>query len=146
MGAIVQEVLRAADHFGFRLQVLDADQTAPLWHRLAQRFGEPGRGRRLWEQLSQRAAVQDPDAWCWIANFLSDEPVLMLFDPSDEVVGVRFAHGSQVVPVLAESFGFEFYVTNEQLEFLLCFNHHDFLIAAGSAKAWLENVQLKPPT
>jgi hypothetical protein len=47
------------------------------------------------------------------------------------------ARRRDAVAVLAESTGFEFYLTDIDATFLLCFNHHDFLIAAGDARPWL---------
>ncbi len=31
----------------------------------------------------------------------------------------------------------EFYLTNTLTDYLLCFNHHDYLIACGRAREWL---------
>lgn len=36
-------------------------------------------------------------------------------------------------------FNVEFYVTNKNNEYLLCFNHHDVLIACGDATEWIKN-------
>lgn len=40
--------------------------------------------------------------------------------------------------MLSETWGFEFYVTNEQASFLFCFSHHDILYACGDVKIWLK--------
>jgi hypothetical protein len=50
--------------------------------------------------------------------------------------------GKVVVSLLSECFGFVFYVTNERLEFILSQNDHDYLLGAGTARAWVES--LKP--
>ncbi len=49
----------------------------------------------------------------------------------------ELAHGRDAVAILEECTGFEFYLTNVEAKFLVCFNHHDFLIAAGDAAPWL---------
>lgn len=49
----------------------------------------------------------------------------------------EFTHRRDIVAVLAECTGFEFYLTDVEATFLLCFNHHDVLIAAGDARPWL---------
>lgn len=36
-----------------------------------------------------------------------------------------------------------FYLTNASTDYLLCFNHHDYLIACGAAREWVVNYQ--PP-
>ena len=44
---------------------------------------------------------------------------------------------SKLSLLLGETYPFEVYLTDELVDFVLCFNHHDYLIATGRAKAWL---------
>lgn len=37
-------------------------------------------------------------------------------------------------------FGFEFYITNFETEYVICFNHHDCLLGCGTAKKWVESL------
>jgi hypothetical protein len=57
----------------------------------------------------------------------------MFFNLPDEKAAFTFNKGDDVVSVLSETYGFEFYLTNRCAEYLICFNHHDVLIACGSA-------------
>ncbi|MEO6457793.1 MAG: hypothetical protein ABIO92_05915 [Chloroflexia bacterium] len=50
---------------------------------------------------------------------------------------IEFEQGTQISRVLGECFNFEFYVTNPEVEYILCHNHHDFLVATGTATSWL---------
>ncbi len=44
---------------------------------------------------------------------------------------------SKLSLLLGETYPFEVYLTDELVDFVLCFNHHDYLIATGRAKEWL---------
>ena len=61
----------------------------------------------------------------------------MFFNESDEKKSFLFKNGDDLVAVLGETYGFEFYVTNKEKSYLLVFNHHDILMACGDAKNWL---------
>ncbi|HSS47938.1 MAG TPA: hypothetical protein VLX28_03225 [Thermoanaerobaculia bacterium] len=76
-----------------------------------------------------------------MADFLDTTPALLLFDPHDEKVSFDFDSGVDIPRVIEGCFGFEFYVTDRQTSFLICFNHHDFLIGAGRAKAWVAGIK-----
>ncbi|EKQ50589.1 MULTISPECIES: DUF6756 family protein [unclassified Clostridium] len=94
--------------------------------------------RYLWEGFINEVSVQDKDAWQWIDKFIDNSEAIMFFNPLDEKRAFLFSNGKDVVETLSETYGFEFYLTNRTLDYLLCFNHHDVLIANGSAKEWLE--------
>ena len=49
--------------------------------------------------------------------------------------------GDALVRLLGDLPPMEFYLTNAATEYLLCFNHHDYLIACGSAREWLATYQ-----
>lgn len=35
-------------------------------------------------------------------------------------------------------FNIEFYLSNRETQYLLCYNHHNILLSSGDAKQWLE--------
>ena len=73
----------------------------------------------------------------WIGEFAATQPTVMLFQPENELAMIEFRHGSDIGAVLGECFGFEFYLTSHTLDYFLVFNHHDCVVAAGSARDWL---------
>ena len=46
--------------------------------------------------------------------------------------------------LLGETTGFEFYVTDADASYLVCFNHHDFLVCLGDARGWLKGLLHDP--
>ncbi len=61
----------------------------------------------------------------------------MFVPPHLESRAFAFECGRDIASVLAECFGFVVYIVGSDLEYLLCFNNHDYVIAAGAAKSWL---------
>lgn len=96
------------------------------------------RGRCLWEKLIDFEVVQDPAAWRIIKEFVKKDNCLVFFDEEDDKKMLEFHTGEDLNFMLSETWGFEFYVTNEQASFLFCFNHHDILYACGTAGIWLK--------
>jgi len=136
-GRLVKEVLIAANEIGAQVAVLPKDSSKALHEELLTRFSIRKSMTRIWEGMANAAVVRDPNGWRLISEFLKEAPVIMLFDIVDDSGALRFERGSDVTQVLAASVGFEFYLTNDSIEYILAFNHHDFLIGDGSARQWI---------
>jgi hypothetical protein len=96
----------------------------------------------MWENLLDSASVQNPDGWQWISDFVGSRRCVLLFDAAEEVEMLDVPSGEALENLLANSYHFEFYVTDGDASYLICFNHHDMLICCGSARAWLEGLDL----
>lgn len=95
-------------------------------------------GMRLWETPLDCVYVQNSDAWEWITDFVAERDCVLLFDFFEEVEMFHVPSGLALDTVLANSYHFEFYVTDMDATYLIGFNHHDFLVCCGTAKAWLK--------
>lgn len=96
-------------------------------------------GARIWESSEEAASVHNRDAWGWVSEFVDSRSCVLLFDAVEEEEMFDVPSGRALERLLANSHGFEFYVTDREVSYLICFNHHDVLICWGSAKDWLEN-------
>ena len=70
----------------------------------------------------------------------------MFFNEDEDQAMFHFADGAEVVPVLEECTPFEFYLTDDSAAYLICFNHHDVLLATGTAAPWLEQRSTQRPS
>ena len=86
----------------------------------------------MWERLNNFYSIKDSNAWLWIDKILNDGSVIMFLDLDNEPLAFKLNSAKDVLSILSESIGFEFYLTNEKSDYLLCLNHHDYLIATGS--------------
>jgi hypothetical protein len=82
-------------------------------------------------------SFQDVDGWRQISFFPGDRACVVFWEPGTEKRALRFGSRSDLVAVLDECHRSEFYVTDDEVTYLLCFNHHDYLIGQGLAASWV---------
>jgi hypothetical protein len=124
---------------GLEFDILTPIEAKRFHQGLLARFGSSKAGGwPLWDGPSDFASVQDDLAWRWIGDWIENESCVLLWDPAYERRALRLAKGRSLTGLLEEMYGTEFYVTDESISYMICFNHHDYLIAAGRAKSWLE--------
>ena len=53
----------------------------------------------------------------------------------------KIKNGNDLYYLLSETSGFEFYITDFNYSYLICFNHHDILYGCGRAKEWIAGLR-----
>lgn len=115
----------------------DSESRATL-SALTTSYAAAGRGP-LWERLRDAESLQSRDGWKH-AGFL-DEPARLLVFQGNRVFGYRLRRATDLPKLLEECYGFEFYVTDDEVTYVVVFNHHDMLIGAGRAAAWVRSLR-----
>jgi len=138
---VVDEIRRAATELDVPVEELSADQIMELRDALGQVYGSGG-GPLTFETMTGKASRQKEDGYLDLAGFLRSGPHTLFYDSPGfaDQAGVRFADGAGVSPVLAECFGFPFYVTDEEHTFVVGMNDHDYLIGVGTAAPWVASL------
>lgn len=95
----------------------------------------------LWEKLIHYEALQDAQAWSYIKDFVEDNNCIMFFNQEEEKEMFLIQSGEDLNYTLSETYGFEFYITNKQCSYLLCFNDHDILYGCGIAEKWIKKMK-----
>ncbi|MBL9162647.1 MAG: hypothetical protein JNL18_07955 [Planctomycetaceae bacterium] len=103
---------------------------------LIQKYADGDSRLPLWEAIADCASCRRDNGWREIGVFVGDLKCILLTE-RDGVGGYCIPSGNQLVAILAECPGFEFYVTDEICSYVLCYNHHDYLIGAGAASKWV---------
>lgn len=75
------------------------------------------------------------DAWELIPRLVGENPCIMFAEYGETLF--RFRNGDDLRAVVGEWHGDEFYVCDEQVTYLLCQNHHDYLVGWGAARDWV---------
>jgi hypothetical protein len=132
MKPVGDEFLRAAVVSGVTVGRRSQAQASLLHQQMRSFFGEE-HTYWLWEGLKNCISFRDPLGWRLIPEFLKNHPALVFFNEFDDQRVFEISTGDDLLAILSESYGYEFYVTNDKADFLVCFNHHDFVIACGSA-------------
>lgn len=130
-------VAEAAQCLGIDFRVPSAQEAAVIREGVVTKFTRGMEGAtRTWERLLAHASVNNPDGWKLMDDYLSGRPFIVFFNEHEDKIMLEFPPGSMLVPIIEECPGFEFYVTDHEASYMLCFNHEDFLIGAGAAAEW----------
>jgi len=135
MSHIAAEILDAEREHCLGVQLLSAAERDRLRERIVAQYG---RSNRLWEPVDGGASVQDTDGWRGIGELVGARSCVLLFDAGEEAEMFHVPSGQALHDLLANTFGFEFYVADTEAGYLVCFNHHDVLVGWGSAADWIE--------
>jgi hypothetical protein len=138
------ETREAAERLGLprsRFRILPEDEASKVWQGVEARFvGEPRSG--WWwswfqpEPASARYTGEASYGYHYITEVVPpDSAALWLIagDCLDRSFVVCEGSIEDIRDVIGECFGFEYYVVPKDLDWLLCENHHDTLIAVGDA-------------
>ena len=99
------------------------------------------KGGGLWERLSSYEAYADSNGWTYIQDFVLNVSCILFFNQDDEKKMFSISNGKDLHYILSETCGFEFYITDKECSYLLCFTHHDVLIGCGKAKKWVSSIR-----
>ena len=121
---------------------LSDDVCSSILGRVALLFVDANRtGTWLWEKLGDSEELADSKGWSYIQDFVSNDSCIMFFNQDDEKRMFKISNGKDLQYVLSETSGYEFYITDAECSYLLCFNHHDILIGCGKAKSWIQELK-----
>lgn len=100
------------------------------------------KGTWLWEKLKCFDSLYDNNGWVYVKEYVSDNKCIMFFNEFDEKKMFKIKNGNDLFYLLSETSGFEFYITDTNCSYLLCFNHHDILYGCGNAKKWIHDLKI----
>ncbi len=103
------------------------------------------KGIWLWEKLNEYISISDSYGWSYIKDYVLDNDCIMFFNQDEEKKMFKISNGKDLQFILSETNAYEFYITDLNCTYLLCFNHHDVLIGCGEAIKWMNNLKEKTP-
>jgi len=136
MYSIKQGIIEAAQLIGYQISELNSESMVGFRNLVEQKFAKPG-SSFLWSRFREPASIYDPDGWKQISHFVGQQTILLFFDVREEPSIFIIENGDTLQKILAECPNFEFYVSDNACTFVLCHNHHDYLIGTGSAYEWI---------
>ncbi|KAB2865053.1 MAG: hypothetical protein F9K46_04120 [Anaerolineae bacterium] len=123
---------------GILVEELSPDESRALRKRVSVIYSKETTSLFLWEYFSDCALITNVDAWRWISEYIGNKSCLLFFFEHLAPPVFQLNNGFDAVALVGELPMDEFYVTNTETSYLLCFSHHDILYALGDAKTWLE--------
>ncbi len=142
---VANEILEEVKNIQCPIEELDGQKSEKIRNDVKKKYVHPSYREIHWENFVQdlEYSFKDENGWYVIQNFPYTKPVLMFFNERESKFMFRFNNLRDVSKVYGETFGYEFYLTNEDSDFLICFNHHDYLIGLGKAYEWVQKAHLK---
>lgn len=120
---------------------LNESESEKIFHLVSEKYINPNlKGEWLWERFSKYAYINDNMAWSYIKNFIQTDKCIMFFNQQEEKSMFSLQSGMDLNYILAETYGYEFYVTNSDCSYLICFNHHNTLYGCGDAEKWINDI------
>ena len=92
-----------------------------------------------WNTADAPASIQNVSGWELIPKFVGGLPCLV-FSPLAIAIW-RFTDGPELLKFLRETPHFEFYVCDAEATYLVCFNHHDFILGWGRSITWAQQLE-----
>lgn len=137
---ISENIKKVAEINDIFVEILPAEQVQIIKSSVFEKYIGRKKGIFLWENFINATVVNNKEGWKLIADFVGRKKCLMFFEDSEDNNMIVLENGKALYKLLYEMYGFEFYITNFETEFVICFNHHDCLIGCGTAKKWVETL------
>ncbi|MBH5368671.1 hypothetical protein [Bradyrhizobium glycinis] len=121
---------------GVQAAVLSEAERRSAVIRVLERLGVDVTGRAPWDRASSSSEGRHrPDGWELIPKYVGMSRCLMFLEGAGSIW--KLACGVDLLRVLEDCPPFEFYVCDEEASYLLCCNHHDFIVGWGAALPWV---------
>lgn len=138
---ISEEIQMEAKKCNIQLKLLSDEQTKNIRENIYFKYTNKHDSIFLWENLANFSVVSDVNGWELISDFVGSQKCLLFFNEKDDGAIIVINGGRDLYDILAETYGFEFYVTNFDTEYLICFSHHDCLLGCGTAEKWIDSLK-----
>ncbi len=137
---ICEWIIEAAKRTKVAACRLEKQEVSCIIKEIRDRYTKMGeKSDYLWEEFVDDISKYNPDGWQISCEYPIEQPILFFCD-GKSYEGFRFETNYSIHPILSDTPCFEFFITNDAVDFVLCFNHHDYLIGVGNCKDWLSNI------
>lgn len=140
MRKVSSEIISVAADNSIYIEKLQDKEAEMLRGRVIENYVCMRKGSFLWEKLKEAAVKVDNNGWEKISEFVGEKKCLMFFDDVEDGTFIILKNGETLYKILAEMYGFEFYLTDFDATYMICFNHHNCLLGCGIAKEWVESL------
>lgn len=141
MSSVKDEIRAAIERLSLSPDVfreLPDNDAERIYRSALRRFVPEGEPRWWWEHFSSDVAVDFPagDGWQHITEFIPDAQEHVWFIVEDDSLPfypVYDATPFAIRGVIAECYGFEYYIVQREFQWLLCETHHNRMVGVGGA-------------
>ncbi|UGY17737.1 hypothetical protein [Bradyrhizobium septentrionale] len=134
----IDHIAEAVRETGTRAELLRDAARKALITRLLERLGVDVASHASWDRDTAPRGRLRPDGWELISKYVGAKQCVLFEDRAREIW--RFRDGSDLLQILDNCPPMEFYICDEEASYLLCSNHHDYLIGWGAASSWVDQL------
>ena len=137
---ITEEIDNAIKELGLReaeFHILPNEKAEPLYYELLNTFVE-GRDRRWWwesfSKPSESVQFTDGKGFERIIDLVPNKKEKVWFVAEEDQLPfypIYEAIPETIQKIIGECYGFEYYIIPKSKEWLLCENHHDYVVGVG---------------
>lgn len=131
-------ISNALDSAQVQAAQLGTEERLALVVRLRERLGVDVTSRAPWDNIHSPEGQLRPDGWELLPHYVGSANCLMFLDGAITIW--KLNNGSDLRRLLENCPALEFYVCDQEASYLLCSNHHDFVIGWGAATSWVESL------
>lgn len=135
---VLEEVNKAISLLNLQGEIHLADQNGVLYLELLNHFVKGGDRRWWWESFkleSESIAFEDDKGFERIISLVPDPSEVVWFIVEDDQLPyypIFECSVSSAVSIIGECFGFEYYLIPKNKNWLICENHHNYVIGVGN--------------
>ena len=131
---------KASAASGVELCAVDSLKAKNLRAEIEARYASRGMSP-LWERFLDDVGKQREDATELCCFFNRDNPKVLFFDKTETDRMFILSTGESLQKLLEECPLLEFYTTDEAGTFVLCRNHHNYVIGVGACSSWVSDLE-----
>src|ERR1044072_2613879 len=129
---IVNEILNAAKEHALEIHVFSIDEFDEYFENICKKFSNGISKYPLWDNLVDFSSSSNEKGWSMIAQFVGNNKCILFLEKIEGQCAIELENGDALNELLSNTFGYVFYVSNKDLEYLISFNDHDDLIGCGT--------------
>lgn len=132
-------IIAAAESLNMPVIELSTLEARELLRQLRMQFSNGDIDRYIWEDLVEpHSSIRWADGWRKIGEYVDRQPCILVVP--NENCAFRVRNGDELNAIIGECPLFEYFVTDENRTYLMCHNHHDYLIGVGNAASWVGRI------
>jgi len=135
------QIIKASSRFNISVQTIPNFYNTELYKYIEKKYIKGNNGRYLWENFRYPSSIKLDNGWSFIKYLVKNDKFYMFFNKADDENAVLIPSGEYLDLILKETYNFEFYITDTDLNYIVCYNHHDCLICSGNITHWLNNIR-----
>lgn len=138
MYSIKVDIYEACSNLGITIEELLSEQADDIRFRVSTKFAN-GVTYWLWSSLSKpHYGIREKGSWKFIEKLNLPSNLILFFNKNDEIAIFTKVSLEGIVKIIDYCAPFEFYITDFDANFLVCYNHHDYLSITSENQLWLE--------